>query len=155
MAEKCLLDPQRDCYGLLKAGEVDQRLSEVERRQAEVNERLQDRLGEVEKRDSAQVEQYNHILERLGTLSDRNADSLSRAFGRLEELEKQGVRQGEQYKSISDTLTTLSGKLDLLSGRIGTMEMKPAKRWESMVGQVIGLLVAAIVGLLLGRLGLG
>lgn len=155
MAEKCLLDPQRDCYGLLKAGEVDKRLDEVERRQAQINDSLQSRLVEVEKRDSAQAEQYNHILERLMDLSERNASSFNRAFGRLEDLEKQGVRQVEQYKSISDTLTALSGKLDLLSGRVGNMEMKPAKRWESMVGQVIGLLVAAIVGLLLGRLGLG
>lgn len=155
MAEKCLLDPQRDCYGLLKAGEVEERLSEVERRQAEFNDRIRERLVEVEKRDSAQTEQYNHILERLVDLTERNANSFNRAFERLDELEKQGVRRGEQYKSILDTLTNLSSKLDLLSGRVGNIEMKPAKRWEGVVGQVITLLVAAIVGLLLGRLGLG
>lgn len=154
MDEKCLIDPQRDCYGLLKASEVEKRLAFIEERQAAVNLQMQERLTNVEKHDGIQEEQYKHLLQQLMDVGNRNADSFKRSFDRLEDLEKQRIRQDEQYKAIQDTLESLSSKLDLLSGRVGTIEMKPAKRWEGIVGQVITILVAALVGLLLGRLGL-
>jgi hypothetical protein len=32
---------------------------------------------------------------------------------------------------------------------------KPAKRWESLIGQIISIVVAAVVGFLLAKIGLG
>ncbi|TCX51916.1 MULTISPECIES: hypothetical protein [unclassified Dehalobacter] len=53
-------------------------------------------------------------------------------------------------------LTTLMEKYGEKSGdhedRIRTIESKPAKRWESVVGQIIQLLVAAGIGGVIGKL---
>ena len=45
-------------------------------------------------------------------------------------------------------------KLDRLSGDVKELKAKPAKRWESIVEKVIGLVIAAVVGFALARLGL-
>ena len=108
MAEKCILDPDRDCLGLIKAREVEQDVNELRKQNSASHERLFDRLGELERQEGIQGEQYKHILE----------------------------------------------KLDSLVQKVDALEARPAKRWEGVVAQVIGLVVAALVGLVLARLGM-
>ena len=106
--EKCILDPQRDCLGLIKARELEQDMTELRRQNSASHERIFDRLATLETHDAVQVTQFEMILE----------------------------------------------KLDSLAKKVGELEAKPGKRWESIVGQVIGLVVAALVGLILGKIGL-
>ena len=109
MAEKCILDPDRDCLGLIKARELEKDVNELRKQNSSTHERIFDRLGELEKQEGIQVVQYEHILE----------------------------------------------KLDQLSGDVKELKAKPAKRWESIVEKIIGLVIAAVVGFILARIGLG
>lgn len=108
MAEKCILDPERDCLGLIKARELEQDVNELRKQNSSSHERIFERLGELEKQEGIQGVQYENILE----------------------------------------------KLDQLAGDVKELKSKSAKRWESIVEKVIGLLVAAVVGFFLARVGL-
>lgn len=120
--EKCIVDPERDCLGLIKAAQLEKDLAEVEKD--------------------------------MSDLRKQNSASHERIFDRLGKLETQEGIQGEQYKHILEKLTDLGDKLSSLGNRLGVVEAKPGKRWEAIVGQVIGLVVAALVGAAIARLGL-
>lgn len=56
-------------------------------------------------------------------------------------------------------MTGIVHKLDSLSERykdtdsdVDELKAKPAKRWESMTGQIISILVAALIGFLLSQI---
>lgn len=68
MPEKCILDPERDCLGLIKAKEIEQDVSELRRQNSGNHERIFERLGDLEKQEGIQVVQYEHILEKLDKL---------------------------------------------------------------------------------------
>ena len=108
MSDKCILDPDRDCLGLIKARELEQDLNELRRQNSSSHERIFERLGEIEKQEGIQNVQYENILE----------------------------------------------KLDQLAGDVKDLKSKPAKRWESIVEKVLGIVVAAVVGFMSARLGL-
>lgn len=115
MAEKCILDPERDCLGLIKAKEVE------------------------------------HDLEKL---EKRNSDTHERLFGRVENLEKAEVRWDERFNQTLNTLDSITENLKAIVGRLEAIEHKPAKRWESVTSQIVTLVVAALVGFILAKLGL-
>ncbi len=108
MSENCLLNPERECYGLKKALEVERALNE---------------------------------------LGNRNSGTHERLFNRINELEKQGGIREEQYKNILD-------KLEQISEDVDELKSKPAKRWDGIVEKIIGIIVAAVIGFMLARLGL-
>lgn len=113
--EKCIINPERDCLGLMKAQELERDLNDLRKQNSASHERLFDRVGELERLEGIQGEQYKNILEKLDTLTSRH---------------------------------------DALNKKLDELEAKPGKRWESIVGQIIGLVVAALVGLILGKIGL-
>lgn len=69
MSEKCILDPERDCLGLMKARELEKDVNELRKQNSSSHERIFDRLGELEKQEGIQVVQYEHILEKLDQLA--------------------------------------------------------------------------------------
>ena len=69
MSEKCILDPERDCLGLMKARELEKDVNELRKQNSSSHERIFDRLGELEKQEGIQVLQYEHILEKLDQLA--------------------------------------------------------------------------------------
>lgn len=91
--------------------------------------------------DLARVEQA------LNELSGKNSESHNEIFRRLNKLEQSDAVQKEQYSTILQ-------RLDGLSAQVKALEFKPAKRWESLVGQIIGLVVAALVSLAVAKIGL-
>ena len=108
MPEKCILDPERDCLGLMKARELEKDVNELRKQNSSSHERIFDRLGELEKQEGIQLVQYEHIME----------------------------------------------KLDQLAGDVKELKAKPGKRGDGIVEKAIGLLVAAVLGFMLARLGL-
>ena len=92
------------------------------------------------------------LVESLeGQLAEYQAQNSARhteIFGRLNALEKSEAVQEVHYNAIMD-------KLDNLTSKVCNLEQKPAKRWEALVGDVIKLVVAAVVGFFLARAGLG
>lgn len=107
-SQKCILDPERDCFGLIEARRLEKAL---EKHEAEANS------------------SFTRQGERLGVLETQMA-----------------VHQANYLNIIS--------KLDDLIAKVASIEAKPAKRWETVTGQVITLVVAAVVGFILAKAGL-
>lgn len=56
--------------------------------------------------------------------------------------------------TMNTVLTRIDATVAKIDGRMDAQQMKPAQRWEDLVKQVITLVVAAVVGAILLRLGL-
>lgn len=64
----------------------------------------------------------------------------------------------DELKIKSATMNTVLTRIDAtvakIDGRMDAQQMKPAQRWDDLVKQVTTLVVAAVVGAILIRLGL-
>lgn len=56
--------------------------------------------------------------------------------------------------TMDTVLTRIDATVSKIDGRLDAQQMKPAQRWEDLVKQVIALVVAAVVGAVLLRMGL-
>lgn len=90
------------------------------------------RLTEVEERSKA-----NH--DRLDKLEERQ-NNLDELVGTVKVL---AVRE----ENVESTVKKIEKKVDNLAD-------KPGKRWESLVSQIITILVAAVIGFALAKIGL-
>ena len=76
---------------------------------------------------------------------------------RLETLEKQTKVLNTLATSVAvmaEKVKATGEKIDGLCTDVQEIKQRPAKRWESVVVQVISILVAAALGYVLARLGL-
>lgn len=138
-SDKCLINPERDCYGLLKAQELEKDLIELRRQNSNSHERIFTRLGEVEKQGSVQEVQYKNLLEKLGNLSSD-----------LNELKA----DSKEIVAKLPPLTQRVGSLEQLSENVDELKEKPAERWNKAVEMIIGLVVTAVVVYMLSKIGL-
>lgn len=79
-------------------------------------------------------------------------------FRRLDKSEKLAESVSELALSVRDLVnaqTNTDKKVTTLCKDVAEIKAKPAKRWESVTADVIKLIVAALVGYLLSRVGLG
>lgn len=77
---------------------------------------------------------------------------------RLEALEKQTEAVNRLATSVAvmaERVEVTGGKVDSLCADVQELKSEPGKRWKSMVERVIYIVVAAVVGFILARLGLG
>ena len=86
MAEKCILDPERDCLGLIKARELEQDVNELRKQNSSSHERIFERLGELEKQEGIQGVQYENILEKLDQLAGDVKELKSKSAKRWESI---------------------------------------------------------------------
>ena len=56
--------------------------------------------------------------------------------------------------TMNTVLTRIDATVAKIDGRMDAQQMKPAQRWDDLVKQVIALVVAAVVGAIMLRLGL-
>lgn len=67
--EKCIIDPSRDCLGLIKAQHLEKRLDEFYKNARGTHCELYERISELEKADSARNQQYLNIMEKLNNMT--------------------------------------------------------------------------------------
>lgn len=94
--------------------------------------KLEHRLTEVEERTKSNSHRIDEIEKRQDKLDD--------LVGTVKVLAEQEKRVEGDVKEIKDDVKSIKDK--------------PAKRWESVVTQVISILVAAIAGFILAKIGL-
>ncbi len=77
---------------------------------------------------------------------------------RIDKLEE----QTEAINRLATSMAVMAEKQDettnivtALDDKVTALEQKPAKRWESVVEKIIWAVVAAVVGFLLAKIGLG
>lgn len=99
------------------------------------------------------LKKAQELEDELAELRRQNSSSHERIFDRLGALETNDAVQRTQYEVILEKLDTLSERHSELSRKLGELEAKPGKRWEAIVAQVVSLVVAALVGAVIARLG--
>ncbi len=65
------------------------------------------------------------------------------------------VQVGEIKALLKEYQTETNNRFKAMGERVGTIEKKPAKRWEGIVDKVLLVLVGGIVAFFLARLGMG
>lgn len=136
--DKCLLDPQRDCLGLQETKRLEADLNELRRQNAGTHERFGARIGKLESHAEVQDVKFETIIDKLGGLSTD-----------MRELKDESKEVNRQLPALSHKVESLKA----LDDDVDALKEKPGKRWESLVGQIIGLVVAALAGAVIARLG--
>lgn len=94
------------------------------------------------------------IVERLTAVEQRSKSNSHR----LETLEKHTEALNTLATSVAvmaERVETTGDKVDSLCTDVQELKSEPGKRWKSVVEKVIYIVVAAVVGFILARLGLG
>lgn len=76
---------------------------------------------------------------------------------RLEKVEKKQDEFGELVASVrvlAEREQTVESDVKEIKDDVKTLTNKPAKRWNELVDKIILTVVAAIIGLVLGKIGL-
>ena len=60
-----------------------------------------------------------------------------------------------EQKHTSDTIREVKEDVSRLDGKVDALEMKPGKRWESIVEKIIWSVAGAIIAFVLARIGIG
>ena len=93
--------------------------------------KMEHRMTEVEERAKSNTHRINELEKRQDKLDD--------LVGTVKVLAEQEKRVEGDVKEIKDDVKSIKDQ--------------PAKRWEAVVTQVITLIVAAVVGFILAKLG--
>ena len=94
--------------------------------------KIEHRLTEVEERAKAN----SHRLDEV----ERRQDNLDKLVGTVEVL---AVREGNVENDVKE-----------IKSDVKSLTNKPAKRWDSLITQLITIVVAAIAGFILAKFGL-
>jgi hypothetical protein len=106
------------------------KLNELERRIGD-NDRLTEGIHKISTNVEVLTEQVKALTERL----ERNIQLIN------DKIDEERSVAGKGIKDLSE--------------RMSLIENKPAKRFENITTQIVGLLIAAIVGIILAEIGLG
>lgn len=103
------------------------------------------------------MEEALKLEERVRSL-ESDVALLNKTTSSLEErVSKHGLELDEMAKKNSANEAIL-GRIDKtvskIDEKLDEQQMKPAKRWETLVAQITALVVAAIVGMALANIGL-
>ena len=94
--------------------------------------------------------QIEHRLTEVEQRSKSNAH-------RLEEVEKRQDKLDElvsTVKLLADREERVESDVKEIKTEVKTINNKPAKRWDSLVNQLITIIVAAVAGFILAKFGL-
>lgn len=94
------------------------------------------------------------IAGRLSAVEQRSKSNSHR----LDELKKQTEAVNALATSVAvmaERVEITGNKVDGLCTDVQELKSEPGKRWKSLVEKVIYIVVAAVVGFILSRLGLG
>ena len=94
------------------------------------------------------------IVERLTAVEQRSKSNSHR----LETLEKHTEALNTLATSVAvmaERVETTGDKVDSLCTDVQELKSEPGKRWKLVVEKVIYIVVAAVMGFILARLGLG
>ena len=126
MEDKCILDPERDCIGKAAAAKLEARLGLLERT--------------VEKNHDNASRTHKEFFERIRTIETATAV------------------QTEQYKTILEKLDALTDSVSKVTSSVSDIQAEPGRDWKdlkkSIRWAVLAAIIAAVMGFLLGKVGL-
>lgn len=93
------------------------------------------------------------IVKELQEVKDRSI----RNEGRIKKLEGESNVLHQLATSVAvmaEQMKSMNTKVGTLTEKVDEIEARPAKRWESVVAACISVLVGAVLGFALSRIGL-
>lgn len=96
--------------------------------------------------------------EELIALTHDNEQRCKSNTHRIDQLAKQQENLEKLISAvavIADKQTRLEADVGDIKRDIKTLAEKPGKRWESLIDKIVSILVAALMGYALARIGLG
>lgn len=99
------------------------------------------------------MEQKLDYEHRLTEVEDRSKSNTKR----LDDMEKRQDNLDDlvgTVKVLADREERIESDVKEIKTDLKEVTSKPAKRWDSLVTQIIGIIVAAVVGFLLAKFGL-
>lgn len=101
--------------------------------------------------------EHEEFARRMDTENQRRDDENKRQNRRLEQLETAINKISDLTVSVEKmavSISTMATEIKQQGARLEAIEQKPGKRWETLVGDIIKLLLAALIGFGLAKLGL-
>ena len=95
-------------------------------------------------------------VESVAIKLQETTDRSIRNEGRIKKLEgeQEVLRQLATSSAVmAEQLKNINSNVDVLTHKVDDLEAKPGKRWEAVVAAVISVLVGAIIGFALTRIG--
>lgn len=83
MAEKCVLNPNQKCLGLMKADQIEKEFEELRRHNEESHREFYNRISVLESHNQVQDAHYEHIIEKLTDVTSKLSD-ISKRLAALE-----------------------------------------------------------------------
>lgn len=101
--------------------------------------------------------EHDEFAKRMEVENQRRDDEDKRQNKRIDKLEEtvakiEGLTLAIEKMAVS--INTMTDEIKSQGARLTAIEAKPAKRWESLVSDIIKLLIAAVVGFLLAKIGM-
>lgn len=157
MPPNCIQDPQHECFGLAEAEILKHQIQDIK------DQIKQDR--EDRKRDrKSNKKDHKEFYHRMEFAEKAQALTQSQNAQILQTTLEIRAAQEEQSKSIQEiksaqqahqtAIETLTGKQTTQEKQIEDITKKPGKNWESLKTTVFSLIVAAIVTVVLAKIGL-
>lgn len=136
--ERCILDPNRDCLGLIEARRLEGDLKALSERNGADHKEFREQIREIREMEIQQAAQFSAILETMREIKDGNKEMLA-ALNAL--------------KPKAEAVDKMEEDMEAMENRIDEIEKKPAKKWEGIsdkfIGGIIGVLAAAVGGAIL------
>lgn len=143
MEEKCILDPNRDCLGLIKARELEQDLEDLRKRNDSSHKEFYDRLAVLEKQNAVQNEQYRNIMEKLVNVTQN-----------LVELKDGNKELVSTLSPLKHRVDDLEKKYDGIAADVKMIKEKPTKRVDGIVDKIIWFFISAVLTVVAVKIGL-
>lgn len=101
--------------------------------------------------------EHEEFAKRMDVENNRRDDENKRQNRRLDRLEEtvgkiEGLTIAIEKMSVS--INTMATEIKQQGTRLENIESKPGKKWENLVSEVIKLIVAALIGFALAKIGL-
>jgi undecaprenyl pyrophosphate phosphatase UppP len=96
-------------------------------------------------------------IESVALKLQETTDRSIRNEGRIKKLEGENAVLHQLATSVAvmaEQMKTMNKSVTTLTGEVEELKEKPRKRWESLVTQVISIIVATVVGYFLAKNGL-
>lgn len=142
--DPCTVDPNRgECDVRQMVQQVEREINDLRRQNAGTHERFGERIGDLEAHNKVQDVEVKNLQKSIDAVSSD-----------MREIKAEAKEMSKTLPVIATQVASIHESSKAVDADVEEIKSKPGKRWDSTVGQIIGLVVAALVGLLLARLGL-
>lgn len=101
------------------------------------------------------LEERVTAVEQQCKSNGRRIDKVEQEQEVIHELAASIRVMASEQKHTSDTIKEVKEDVSRLDGKVDALELKPGKRWESIVDKIIWAVAGAIIAFVLARIGIG